>query len=253
MARTYVVTGSASGIGAATVRRLEAEGARVVRVDLHDADVEVDLATIEGRQALVAGVAERTGGVVDAVVAGAGIMAFDPLTVRIDHFGAVATLEGLAPLLARGTHPRAVALSSQSLIGPVHPPTVEACLAGDEDAAVVAIAEQPVLAYQSSKRALARWVRRAAPTETWAGAGIPLNAIAPGVVRTPMTQPLLDTAEGRQLLDDAVPMPLAGAAEPDDVAALLVWLTSVENTHVTGQVIFIDGGSDVVLRGDDVF
>ena len=43
--RTYVVSGAASGIGAATARLLEEQGGRVITVDLHDADVTADLAT----------------------------------------------------------------------------------------------------------------------------------------------------------------------------------------------------------------
>ena len=43
------------------------------------------------------------------------------------------------------------------------------------------------LIYGTTKRALAGWIRRNAPTDEWAGAGIPLNAIAPGVAETPMT------------------------------------------------------------------
>jgi enoyl-[acyl-carrier-protein] reductase (NADH) len=48
-------------------------------------------------------------------------------------------------------------------------------------------------------------------------------------------------------------MPLNYYLEPENVAYLLIWLTSVENTHVTGQTIYIDGGSDVVLRGDNIW
>jgi hypothetical protein len=51
----------------------------------------------------------------------------------------------------------------------------------------------------------------------------------------------------------AVPMPLNGFAEPIAPAHLLSWLVSEENTHLCGQVIFIDGGSDVVIRGDSTW
>jgi NADP-dependent 3-hydroxy acid dehydrogenase YdfG len=51
--RTYVVTDAGSGIGAETAHRLEATGARVIRCDLRDADVNADLATTTGRAQLV--------------------------------------------------------------------------------------------------------------------------------------------------------------------------------------------------------
>ena len=89
---------------------------------------------------------------------------------------------------------------------------------------------------------------RMAPTAPWAGAGIPLNAVAPGVVTTPMTAPLLDDPTWHEIVDDAVPMPLGGYAGPDEIAAVLDWLTGPDNTKVTGQVIFVDGGADAVLR-----
>ncbi|GKV74633.1 hypothetical protein NCCP2145_40140 [Pseudarthrobacter sp. NCCP-2145] len=108
------------------------------------------------------------------------------------------------------------------------------------------------LIYASTKLALSRWVRRTAATDAWAGAGIPLNAAAPGIIATPMTADLIATAEGREQLLHVHPMPLNGIAEPIVVARLLAWLNSEENTHLCGQVIYIDGGSDAVLRGDSV-
>ncbi|MEX2970355.1 hypothetical protein [Streptomyces sp. C184] len=51
----------------------------------------------------------------------------------------------------------------------------------------------------------------------------------------------------------AVPMPVHGHARPEPIAPLLAWLTSPENTHVTDQVVFVDGGADAVPRGADVW
>jgi hypothetical protein len=48
-------------------------------------------------------------------------------------------------------------------------------------------------------------------------------------------------------------MPLGGIAEASTVARLLAWLGSGENTHLCGQVVYIDGGSDAVIRGDSVW
>ncbi|MFJ9677982.1 SDR family oxidoreductase [Streptomyces sp. NPDC101194] len=255
MSRTYLVTGGASGIGRATTAHLRAQGHTVIGTDLKGVDISADLSTAEGRAGLVEQATELTGGRLDAVIACAGIAHFDPLTVKVNYFGAVATLEGLRPLLAAGTDPRAVVISSVASVHPNDAAIVDAALAGDE-AAATAAAQAAVdrgeghLVYASSKAAVARWVRRTAPGDDWAGAGIPLNAIGPGTIVTPMTQGLLGEAEGRKLVDDSVPMPLHGHARAEQVAPLLAWLASPENSHVTGQVVFIDGGADAVLRGD---
>ena len=54
-------------------------------------------------------------------------------------------------------------------------------------------------------------------------------------------------------LTKAVPMPYGGIAEAGVVAELLAFLTSVEARSITGQTVFVDGGADCVMRGDDVF
>jgi NAD(P)-dependent dehydrogenase (short-subunit alcohol dehydrogenase family) len=253
MTRTYVVTGAASGIGRATAELLERRGHRVIDVDLHDASITTDLATPAGRAALIDAVTTASGGTVDAVVANAGTSGPSKLCVRVNYFGAVATLEGLRPLLARSSAPRAVATASLSILNETDPALVEACLAGDEDAAVEAAAGKGYVGYPSSKRALARWVRRQAPTDAWAGAGIGLNAVAPGIVRTPMTRDLLADDAMRGIADEAVPMPYGSHAQPEHVAEVIAFLASPDTVRVTGQVVFVDGGADTVLRGDDVW
>lgn len=80
-----------------------------------------------------------------------------------------------------------------------------------------------------------------------------MNTVGPGIVRTPMVADMIATQAGRDGLAKVVPMPLHGYLEPEGVADLLIWLASPINTHVTGQTIYIDGGSDAVLRGDDVW
>jgi NAD(P)-dependent dehydrogenase (short-subunit alcohol dehydrogenase family) len=251
--RTYVVTGSASGIGAATVDRLRSAGHEVIGVDIAGAEVEADLSTADGRAAMAAAVGARCGGSLDAVVACAGIAIDSPRTIAVNYFGAVATLDLLRPLLAVGDQPRAVAVSSVASILGADDRVVEACLAGDEPEACRLTEAAPSMAYLTSKTALSRWIRRQAITAEWAGAGIPLNAVAPGTVITPMTAELLASDAGLELVDSAVPMPLRGHATPDSVAAVLEFLTHPANTHVTGQVLFVDGGADAVLRGDSTW
>ena len=95
---TIVVTGSAGGIGIATRRRLEGDGHTVIGVDLHDAEIVADLSTPEGRASMIDEVTTRSGGVLDGVVAGAGIIdAPDDHVVSVNYFGAITTLVGLRP------------------------------------------------------------------------------------------------------------------------------------------------------------
>ena len=174
---------------------------------------------------------------------------------------------GTALLAARGEALAAAGVGQVVAVGapratrqPASEAIVDACLADDEDEALrvaaTLAAQGPqvgYLAYPSSKRALSRWVRRECVTAAWAGRGIPLNAVAPGTVLTPMTTQLLSTPESVAMVDAAVPMPLNGHQSPESVASLLLWLTDAANTHVTGQTIYDDGGADAVLRGDDVW
>ena len=257
MARTHVITGAASGIGLATRTLLESRGDTVIGVDLHDSDVVADLSTVEGRATLVTEVERISGGRIDAVHAVAGLALPVAATVAINYFGTLATLEGLRPLLGGSAAPRAVAVASMASIMPSDDELVALLTAGDEPAALAhaeTLAADPEttgqLIYSSTKKALAQWVRRQAPTPAWAGAGIPLNAVAPGVIDTPMVADYVATPEAREAILQMVPMPLNGIAEPIVVAHLLAWLTSEENTHLCGQVVFVDGGSDAVLRGD---
>lgn len=260
MVRTYIVTGSASGIGATTAALLEARGDRVIGVDLRDATVTADLSTREGREAAVAGVLEASGGDIDAVIACAGLAAPAPVTAAVNFFGVTELLEGLRPALARSAAPRVAVTSSLAALMPSAPPLVDACLNNDEALALGIAAEIAAAGpqigmsiYTSSKRALSRWVRRESITESWAGASIALNAVAPGTVITPMMRDMLATPESVAMVDAAAPMPLNYHQQPESVANLLIWLTSVENTHVTGQTISVDGGADASLRGDDAW
>jgi NAD(P)-dependent dehydrogenase (short-subunit alcohol dehydrogenase family) len=257
MPRTYVITGAASGIGAATTTALDELGHRTITVDRRAAEISADLATADGRAQLVEEVRAVSDGAVDAVIACAGTAGGGVTDVAVNYFGAVATLEGLRPFLAAGTDPRAVAVASFALLEDVDGEIVAACLRGDEATALERVdqidAADQVRIYASSKRALARWVRRRAPTSDWAGAGIAINAIAPGVVRTSMTESALADPGLADALLATVPMPFGGVMPPEDVAHVLVTLTDPALRSVTGQVIFTDGGADCVRRGDDIW
>lgn len=257
--RTYVVTGAGSGIGASTAALLRDRGEIVIGVDLKGAEIEADLSTTAGRKTAADRAIDLAGGSIDAVIACAGIAAPIPLTVSVNYFGVTEFLEHLAPVLAKSPAPRAAVVSSAATLQNTSAELVDAMLAGDEakaleiGAALAAQGPAGYLNYPSSKRALSRWVRRESITERWAGAHIPLNAIAPGTVISPMTEQLLATEEGRKMVDDSMPMPLNYHSDSIVLARLLAWLTSEENTHTTGQTIYIDGGVDATLRGDNIW
>jgi NAD(P)-dependent dehydrogenase (short-subunit alcohol dehydrogenase family) len=267
MDRTYVVTGAASGIGAATARRLKAAGARVIASDLHDADVVADLATPEGRAALVEGASRLADGKLDGVVANAGGGPAET-SLQLNFFGAVATLDGLRPLLAKSPAPRAVAVSSIAALRPARGGLVEACLAMDEPAAVKAAwtaieagelgaapgnplpdAVQAGLdLYGNAKQALQIWCRRAAPSPEWAGAGIALNVAALGFFETPAAAYVLDDPASREAMAGMFPLRGAFPGRPEEAAALLAFLASEENSQMTGQVLFADAGLECRAR-----
>lgn len=260
MKRKYLVTGSASGIGLATRKKLESLGHTVIGVDVRDAEVIADLSTKSGRSQAANKALELSGGVIDAVIANAGSGKSEAKTVSINFFGATEIITLLHPALSKSGAPRVVATSSMASLMQVDEDLVSLMLNGDEQGAL-ARAEELVeqgsgaegKIYSSTKRALSRWIRRECIKDQWAKSGIPMNAVGPGIVKTPMVAEMIATQEGRDGLAKVVPMPLHGYLEPDGVAELIIWLSSAINTHVTGQTIYIDGGSDAVLRGDDIW
>ena len=260
MARTYVITGTGSGIGLSTKNKLVALGNKVVGVDIKNAEVIADLSTPEGRKEAANKAIDMAGGTVDAVIANAGSALPIATTVSINFFGATEFISAMNSSLAKSKSPRVAITSSMASLMPNDKELVDLMLAGDER---MAVARAQVLVnqgggvegliYGSTKRALSRWLRRECIKDSWAKSGIPINAVGPGIVKTPMVAEMIATQEGRDGLAKAVPMPLNGYLEPENVADLLIWLTSEANSHVTGQTIYIDGGSDAVIRGDDIW
>jgi NAD(P)-dependent dehydrogenase (short-subunit alcohol dehydrogenase family) len=267
MARTYVVTGAASGIGAATAHHLRERGGRVIACDLHDADVIADLTTTRGRAALVEGVTRLSEGRIDAVVANAG--GGPPETsLSLNFFGAVCTLDGLRPLLETSPAPRAVAVSSVASLRPAPSELLEACLSLDEAAAMAAAraafdddklgrssqislpagVQAPLDVYGVAKQALQLWCRRAAVGPQWAGAGIPLNVVAFGFFDTPAAAYVLSDPDNRAAMGRMVPLRGAYPGRPEEAAAVLAWCVSPENSQMTGQVLFVDGGLECLAR-----
>jgi NAD(P)-dependent dehydrogenase (short-subunit alcohol dehydrogenase family) len=248
-----VVTGSASGLGAAVCRRLERNGRRVIGVDRRDADVLADLGTPEGRNQALVAVVDAARGALDGVVSCAGLGPYeDPTAIlRVNFFGALAVLDGLREALGRGREPAAVAISSVGAVFEVlaRPALLEACHAGDESRATAELGGcDGTTAYTNAKRALAQAVRRRAPQ--WGALGIRLNAVAPGQTETPMLERLLgDPAHAPAIR--ALPVPLGRSAPADEVAATVCFLLGPDARYVHGHVLFADGGVDAAARPDE--
>lgn len=245
---TYVVTGAASGIGAATRTRLEAVGHRVIGVDRQETDVVADLSTSHGRAEAVIRVTDLADGRLDGIVACAGLAGrtgVDPrLLVSVNYFGAIDLVVGLRPCLGEGSS--VVLLSSNSTTcqpaWPAH--LADAMLDGDEEKAR-SIAGQggAVMVYPATKAALAWWAR----TEglAWVKDGIRVNSVAPGLIATPMTDEVReDPVFGR--FADAYPTALGRPGKPEEIAAVIAFLLREESSLLVGSTIVADGGTDAI-------
>lgn len=257
MSRTVVVTGAASGIGAAIHALLTDRGDRVIGIDRAGSDIDADLSTPVGRAAAVEAVVNSTE-VVDALVTCAGTSTPGDAMVTVNFFGSTELVKGLQPLLARSESGRVVLIGSISGTQPADADVVARCLAEDEEAALVAarvaMSEgRPQQLYPSSKSAIAQWARRTSIEPGWADAGVAINVVAPGVVLTPMSAGLVDDPRMKAIMDKAVPMPLHGYAQAADVARVIAFLADAATTHVTGQVLYVDGGAEVSTRPLDRF
>jgi NAD(P)-dependent dehydrogenase (short-subunit alcohol dehydrogenase family) len=244
-----VVTGSASGLGAALTLRLEADGHRVVGIDRHEAEITADLGEPEGRARAIAVANEACGGVLAGLVSCAGLGPYDEVkaVTRVNFFGAVAILDGLRGALARGREPAAVAIASVGAVFDVLliPEYIEACHAGDEKRALAIIDGQDgTTAYVNAKRALAQAMKRRAME--WGGLGIRLNAVAPGKMETPMLDRLLSDPEHAPAIN-GLPVPLGRSAPAAEIAGAVAFLLGPDARYVHGHVLFVDGGAHAVV------
>lgn len=250
--RTYVVSGASSGIGAATRARLETDGHRVIGVDLRGSEIDADLATPTGRVEACERVAVLAPDGIDGVVPCAGIAGLTgvdaALLISVNYFGAVGLVRGLRPLLRDDS--AVVLLSSNSVT--CQPGwdagVASACLADDEEhARALAGAVEAVMVYPSSKAALAYWARREGVRSEWIGAGIRINAVAPGLIATPMTDALREDPQ-LGVFADAYPTAIDRPGRPEEIAELVAFLLSDRSSLLVGSIVFADGGTDAIMR-----
>jgi NAD(P)-dependent dehydrogenase (short-subunit alcohol dehydrogenase family) len=249
-----LVTGSASGIGAATVLALQAAGHTVIGVDLRHADIPGDLSTAAGRQAILADVLARCNGKLDSAVLCAGLGAQTQpasLVTSVNYFGAVELLDGLLPALQQGTNPAAVVISSvaSTMMSWDKNPLAAPFEAGDEarvSAIVMGAGEQGGnLAYAGSKNALTVAVRKR--SKAWGALGVRLNSVAPGATETPLLQAGLQDPRFGEAIKNFV-APIARRAEPREMASVVAFLLSDAASFVHGAQLCVDGGIDAVTR-----
>jgi 2-dehydro-3-deoxy-L-rhamnonate dehydrogenase (NAD+) len=216
-----VVTGGASGLGAATAARLRSDGIEVVTLDVAgDADVQVDVTDA----ARLTEVAHRLGDV-DILVNSAGIVGPNmPLiatsdedwrrTFEVNVLGVVATMRALVPGMVDRGWGRVVNFAS---------------MAGKDG--------NPNLAAYSASKAAVIALTKSAGKEL-ATTGVLVNAIAPAVIATPMN----DSTAPEVLAHITRLIPMKRIGEPHEVAELVAWLCSERVSFSTGAVYDISGG-----------
>jgi len=203
----------------------------------------------------VEGATEHSGGELAGIVTCAGLAGLPgragSLLASVNYFGTVDLLVGLRPLLAPGGAAVAISSNSTTVQPAVPADLVEACLRHDEElSAQIADARGSLVTYPATKLAVAHWVRRNATGPDWAGSGLRLNAVAPGMIDTPMVAGMRADAKAGPMLD-MLPIPVGRPGRAEEIATVIDLLLGPDGTFFCGSVVFCDGGSDALLRTND--
>lgn len=251
---TYAMTGGATGIGAELRKQLQEAGNRVISVDIKEGDILADLSTTEGRKAAVDGVRELASDGLDGFIPCAGLPPVAKpfsLIARVNYFAVVATVEGLRDLLKKRKGSVLFVSSNSAPMVQTDDTFIQKCLAGDEEGACDEIdTRDGHTAYAGSKRAVTLWMRR--NIVDYAAAGVRFNAVAPGITMTPLTDRVFQDEElGAAMKQFGDTVPVGRTAQPADIANVMRYMLSNEASYICGSVVFVDGGSDAMLRPDD--
>jgi NAD(P)-dependent dehydrogenase (short-subunit alcohol dehydrogenase family) len=238
-----VVTGAASGIGAATAARLHAAGRTVVGLDRQPArgcpTVLCDLARPETIDAAVAELPAELGGLANV----AGVPGTFPaeLVMRVNVLGLRHLTEAVLPRLVPGS--AVVNVASVAALRDPAPRDLAAELLATPtfDAGLAWVAEHPLdapSAYRFSKQVLIEWTLQA--SVAWRRMGVRALSVSPGVVDTPIL-PDFRASMGDAAIDTAT-AEAGRLAEPDDIAPVIAFLLSPEARWVNGVDLRVDGG-----------
>ncbi|MFF8600763.1 SDR family NAD(P)-dependent oxidoreductase [Streptomyces sp. NPDC015232] len=239
--RVVVITGAARGQGEQEARLFAAEGAKVVLADVLDAPgealakelgegravfVHLDV-TREADWAAAVARAEERFGRIDGLVNNAGILRFNELVATpLEEFQALVQVNQVGCFLGIRTVAPRIAEAGGGTIVNTASYTGMTGMAG-------------VGAYAATKHAVLGLTRVAALE--LAPRGIRVNAVCPGAIDTPMSNPEgVDPAATAALYRDLVPLGRIG--RPEEVAALALFLTAEDSSYITGQPFVIDGG-----------
>ncbi len=257
----YVVTGGTKGIGEQTVNILLNQGHEVINIDIDGGDINADLGTREGREFALSEMWRRCPDGLDGLVCNHGIAGrLDKYkasyVLSVNYFGALAIIEGLYDLLKmkRGN----CAVTSSGSIAPTKRGKyyVDQLLnnCGDEERIgrlvdTYDMMDAGHIVYVSTKIAIARFVRRAAPS--FSAKGVNINAVAPGSVDTTILHGLGKPDERYFYY----PIPAyygqdKDLMDPYDVAQALAFFASPAANGVSGMVMLCDTGSASILDTD---
>jgi meso-butanediol dehydrogenase/(S,S)-butanediol dehydrogenase/diacetyl reductase len=240
--KVALVTGAASGIGAATARRLHAEGAKLALCDLQSEALDAFAKQLDasGRSLLVRALDVADQAQVESFVNDAAER-FGRLDVLFNNAGIGAY--GLTPDLDPEVWRRTIEVDLHSVFYGCRAAIPHLRRAGG--GAIVNTAsisgmrgDYGLAAYNAAKGAVLNYTRTLAIDH--ARDGIRANAVCPGPIDTALAKPLLANERVAREYRERIPMGRVGTAE--EVAAVVAFLCSEDAAYVTGAAIVVDGG-----------